>query len=169
MASNIILDEYISSDDIPQKTAVRQAFERRLSSIKQSNGYWCDVTVYDFEKRKINDKTIEFPHIHVLPADIDFKSKTPDSVQMQNALTLSCTIKIAEEDDYLIQLEKLEEDVLRCLFPKKMGMQAGAFNTLNCELSQVYYDTRESGDTTASINFTITFNTSIQTKEESKS
>lgn len=164
MASKIILNEYIVASDKPQKTAIREAFEARLAQINTANGYWHDVTVYDFKKRNYNDDDIQYPYVHVTPADIDLKSAAPDSLQMQNSLTIVGVIKIAEEDDYLTQLEKLEEDVLRCLFPKKTGMQPGAFNTLNCELTNIYYDARESGDSEASINFTISYNTTIQTK-----
>lgn len=164
MASKIILNEYIVADDRPQKTAIREAFEERLAKVAQADGYWCDVTVYDFKKRGYNDDNIQYPYIHVAPADIDLKGAAPDSLQMQNSLTLVGVIKISEEDDYLTQLEKLEEDVLRCLFPKKVGMQSGAFNTLNCELTSIYYGVRESGDSEASINFTISYNTAIQTK-----
>lgn len=164
MANKIILNEYIVPDGIPQKTAVREAFEERLSQISTVNGYWSNATVYDFKKRNYNDDDIQYPYVHVTPADIDLKSSAPDSLQLQNSLTLVGVIKISEEDDYLVQLEKLEEDVLRCLFPRKVGMQSGAFNTLNCELTNIYYDARESGDSEASINFTITYNTTIQTK-----
>ena len=164
MASKIILNEYIIASDKPQKTAIREAFEARLAQITTAGGYWCDVTVYDFKKRNYNDDDIQYPYVHVTPADIDLKSAAPDSLQMQNSLTIVGVIKIAEEDDYLTQLEKLEEDVLRCLFPKKTGMQPGALNTLNCENNNIHYDARESGDSEASINFTISYNTTIQTK-----
>lgn len=167
MAAKITLNEYIVAEGVPQKTAVRQALENRLSKIKIDNGYWFDVTVYDFTKGPYNDSNVPYPFIQVMNSDVDMTSTSGEAIQMKNTLTVSCVVQTDSEiDDSDLQLEKMEEDVLRCLFPDKIGLQKGAFNSLNVELVDMKYNTRELGDDKASLELTITFNTSIKAKKE---
>lgn len=167
MATKIILNEYIVAEGIPQKTAVRQALEKRLANIKKDNDYWFDVTVYDFTKGPFNDSNVPYPFIQVMNSDVDMTSTSGEAIQMKNTLTMICIVQTDSEiDDTDLQLEKMEEDVLRCLFPDKIGLQKGAFNSLNVELVSMKYNTRELGDDEASLELTITFNTSIKAKKE---
>ncbi|MGL4675855.1 MAG: hypothetical protein ACRCXK_13450 [Wohlfahrtiimonas sp.] len=167
MAAKIILDEYIIAKGIPQKTAVRQALETRLSKIKVDNGYWFDVEVYDSTKGPYNDSNVPYPFIQVMNSGVEMTSTSGESIQMKNTLTLLCVVQTDSEiDDTDFHLEKMEEDVLRCLFPDKIGLQKGAFNSLNVELVSMKYNTRELGDDEASLELTITFNTSIKAKKE---
>jgi len=167
VATKIILNEYIVAEGIPQKMAVRQALEKRLANIKKDNGYWFDVTVYDFTKGPFNDSNVPYPFIQVMNSDVDMTSTSGESIQMKNTLTVICVVQTDSEiDDTDLQLEKMEEDVLRCLFPDKIGSQKGAFNSLNVELVSMKYNTRELGDDKASLELTITFNTSIKAKKE---
>lgn len=161
------LDEYITPDGIPQKTAVRQALIGRLKNISKDSGYWNDITVYDFEKRSYDDEETQYPYIRLVNSGLAPKSFSGESIQMENTLIISCVVDIdSEKDDYEIKLEELEEDVLRCLLPNKIGMRPGAFNTLNIEITDIQYNPREDGDNEASLDFTITFNTSIKTRKE---
>lgn len=167
MAAKIILDEYVVAEGVPQKTAVRQALEERLSKIKIDNGYWFDVTVYDFTKGSYRDSNVPYPFIQVMNSDVDMTSTSGEAIQMKNTLTVLCVVQTDTEiDDTDLQLEKMEEDVLRCLFPDKIGVQRGAFNSLSIELLDMKYNSRELGDDEASLELTITFNTSIKAKKE---
>lgn len=167
MAIKVLLDEYIIAEGIPQKTAVRQALESRLKKITKSNGYWNDITVYDYEKRSYDDEDTQYPYIRIVNTGLSLKSFAGESIQMENSLLISCVVYVdSEVDDYEIKLEELEEDVLRCLLPDKIGMKPGAFNTLNIEISDIQYYPREDGSNEASLDLTITFNTSIKTRKE---
>lgn len=167
MAAKIILDEYVPAEGIPQKTAVREALEDRLSKIKIDNGYWFDVKVYDATKGPYNDDNTHYPFIQVMNSGVEMTSTSGEAIQMKSTLTVSCVVQTdSEADDSDFQLEKMEEDVLRCLFPDKIGLQKGAFNSLSVELVGMKYNTRELGDDEASLELTITFNTSIKAKKE---
>lgn len=165
--SKIILKEYIKPNGVPQKTAVRQALIERFQKIKKANGYWNDVAVYDSTKSPYNDESTVYPFIQIANSGIEFSSSPGESIQMRNTVNVSCVVGInAEIDDSELQLEKLEEDVLRCLFPDQIGVQSGAFNTLKVELSGIQYSPKEVGNDEASLELTITFNTSITAKKE---
>ena len=166
--SKIILKEYIKPNGVPQKTAVRQALIERFQKIKIANGYWNDVAVYDSTKSPYSDESTVYPFIQIVSSDLEFLSSTGEAIQMKNTINVSCVVGVdVEIDDSELQLEKLEEDVLRCLFPDQIGVQPGAFNTLKVELSGIQYNPREAGNDEASFELTITFNTSITAKKES--
>lgn len=163
----ILLNEYVVPEGMPLKTAVRQALEERLRKITTKNGYWSDVTVYDFTKGPYNDSNVPYPFIQVVNSGVEMTSTSGESIQVKNTLNVSCIVQTDSAiDDTDLQLEKMEEDVLRCLFPDKIGLQKGAFNSLNVELVDMKYNARELGDDEASLELTITFNTSIKAKKE---
>lgn len=168
MANKIILGEVIQADGIPQKTAIRNALEAQLSKITKANGFYQDITIFDYRKRHYDGVDQQYPYIHVVPSDIQIKDAETDVILIENEFTLVCVVQTDLKDDSIDQLEMLEEDVLRCLLPKKGGFQSGAYNTLNGQITSIRYDLRDDGVMESSINITVSFNTTIQKTKEIK-